>query len=93
MTDIVADFTNRTIFENGDLATGTSDDQNKRLLLLSEKGSVKEFPATCVGAASFLESEDQDGLIREIRAQFTADGMTVRSIKIDSGKLKIDAGY
>lgn len=93
MTDVLADFTAKTIFKNGDINTGVSDDQHKRLLLMSEKGAYKEFPATCVGAASFLEDESSDALIREVRLQFVADGQTVKSVKYEDGKLKVDSFY
>lgn len=93
MTDVLANFTTKTIFKNGDINVGLSDDQHKRLLLLSEKGAFKEFPSTCVGAASFLEDESEDALIREVRLQFVADGQTVNSVKIEDGKLKVDSSY
>jgi hypothetical protein len=79
--------------ENGDLVVGTSDQQHQRLLLLCDKGSFKEFPSTGVGASNFLEGEDPADFLREVRTQFTADGMTVRKIAFENNKLKIDARY
>jgi hypothetical protein len=93
MKDIVFDFQNKTMFANGDIRTGESDDQNKRLLLLCEKGSFKEFPTICVGAASYLEGEDNATFLREVRTQFQGDGMTVNKILIEEGKIKVDAKY
>jgi hypothetical protein len=93
MKDFLLNFNDQSIFENGDIRTGTTDQQNQRLLIECEKGSFKEFPATCVGAASFLESEDAAGFIREVRTQFQADGMTVKKILIEDSKLKVDASY
>jgi hypothetical protein len=93
MKDILADFENKTIFKNGDINTGRSDEQHQRLLLLCEKGSFKEFPATCVGASTFLENEDADGLIREVRLQFQADQMNVSSVNYKGQKLLVDAVY
>ncbi|MBT1702964.1 hypothetical protein [Chryseosolibacter indicus] len=93
MKDFLLDFENKRLFENGDIRTGESDNQNKHLLIVSEKASFKEFPATCVGAANYLESEDVSGLLREVRSQFTADGMTVNKVLIEDGKLKVDADY
>lgn len=93
MKDFLIDFENGSLFDNGDIRTGASDDQNKRLLLLCQKGSFKEFPATCVGAASYLEGEDSAALLREIRTQFQADGMTVNNLLIEDGQIKIDARY
>jgi hypothetical protein len=93
MNDFLIDFSAGSICKNGDLFTGESDDQNKRILIVTEKGSFKEFPATGVGAATFLENEDQAGLYREVRTQFIADGMTVNRLVIEDGKLKVDANY
>jgi hypothetical protein len=93
MTDFLIDTANGTLFANGDIRTGLSDNQHKRHLLLCQKGSFKQYPATGVGAADFLESEDEAGFLREIRAQFTADGMTVRELKLTGEKLEIDASY
>jgi hypothetical protein len=41
-----------------------------------------------------LESEDAAGLLREIRQQYTADGMTVNKLNLSAtGTLDIDASY
>lgn len=93
MKDFKLDFTAKTLFAGGDIRTGDTDEQNQRLLLQCEKGSFKEFPGTCVGAATYLEDEDNSDLLREIRTQFTADGMTVRKVVVEQGAIKIDAKY
>lgn len=81
---------NPTLFAHGDLMTGECGGQNKYLLLICEPGSFKEFPDTCVGVASFLEDENAQGLMREIRLQMSADGMAVNSVVIKEGKLIIE---
>ena len=93
MKDFRLDFESKTLFAGGDIRTGETDLQNMKLLVECEKGSFKEFPATCVGASSYLEAEDERDLLREIRTQFTADGITVNKIVVEEGKLKIDARY
>lgn len=93
MTDFLINAEDGSLFANGDIRTGLSDNQHKRHLLVCAKGSFKEFPATGVGAADFLESENEAALLREVRAQFTADGMTVRSIQMEDEKLEVDATY
>lgn len=80
-------------FENGDIKVGESDAQHQRLLLMTQKGSWKEFPTAGVGLASFLEDENPDGMIKEINQQFSGDGMTINKIAIEDGKLKVDADY
>lgn len=93
MKDFKLDFEAKTLFAGGDIRTGDTDKQNQHLLLMCEKGSFKEFPGTCVGAASYLEDENNADLLREIRTQFTADGMTISKIEVSEGKIKIDAKY
>jgi len=94
MKDFLLDTeTNDIAFKDGDLAFGEADQQNQMLLLVCEKGSFKEFPSTCVGASSYLEAEDPASFLREVRTQFTADGMTVRKIGFENNKLKVDASY
>ena len=93
MKDLLYNFDDGTIFKNGDLNVGECDQQNQQLLLVCEKGSFKEFPATCVGVQTYLESEDLSGLLREVVTQFTGDGMKVNAAVIANGKLDIDANY
>lgn len=78
---------------NGDLVTGISDQQHQQLLLLCNKGSFKENPASCVGLMNFLEAEDPAEMIREIKLQFSADGMDVKKAEITNGKLNVEAYY
>jgi hypothetical protein len=93
MKDFLINKADGTLFENGDIRTGTSDLQHMHHLLVCAKGSFKEFPATCVGAADYLESEEEAALLREVRSQFTADGMTVAKIEVKDEKIKVDASY
>lgn len=93
MKDIVYDKTTKKIFANGDLRTGDSELQHQELLIVCEPGSFKEFPATCVGAFGYLEDNDPGGFLREVRSQFLADGMKVKSITLENNRLKYDASY
>jgi hypothetical protein len=81
------------MIEDDDLSIGTSDKQHQLHLIMAEKGSIKQFPDAGVGAAMFLESEDQAGLLREISVQFTADGMDVKSVGVIDGKIAVNAPY
>jgi hypothetical protein len=81
------------VIENDDLVIGVSDKQHQLHLIMAEKGSVKQFPDAGVGAGSFLESEDQAGLLREISVQFTSDGMDVKSVGVIDGKIAVNAPY
>jgi len=93
MKDFLFDFANGTLFKNGDLNVGESDQQNQTLLVANEKGSLKQFPSACVGAASYLEDEDTQGLVNETRREFIGDGMKVNSIAINGSQLQVDANY
>lgn len=79
---------------NGDLVTGFSDLQHQQLLLVNNRGTFKEFPDTGVDAFGFLQDNNYNDLLAEIRRQFIKDGMTVNKISLDeSGQLNIDATY
>ncbi|HEY1166115.1 MAG TPA: hypothetical protein VGE90_13130 [Chitinophaga sp.] len=78
----------------GDLVTGFSDHQHQQLLLMTNRGNIKEFPAAGIDAFGYLQDNDTSALLREIRRQFTADGMEVKTINItNTGQLNIDAAY
>lgn len=93
MTDILLDDDLDLKIADGDFVIGVSDNQQQNLLLVCNKGSFKDVPDVCVGLQNYLESEDPAKMIAEINRQFTADGMDVKSIEINNGKLLIDAGY
>lgn len=78
----------------GDLNTGYSDLQHQELILINNRGNIKEFPVVGVDAFGYLQDNDTAALLQEIRKQFTADGMRVKTINItDDGQLNIDAVY
>lgn len=81
------------MIENGDLVVGNSDTQHQALLLLIEKGELKQFPTAGVGSIKYLEAEDNAALFREIRNEFTADGMQVNAVTMGLNGLTIDAFY
>ena len=95
MIDLLLDTTdNDLLFDaNGDIKTGDSDQQHQALLLLLDKGSLKENPDAGVGAFKYLESEEQAAFLRELRIQFTNDGMQVSKLAFDNNKLSVDAIY
>lgn len=81
------------VIKNGDFVIDDSDKQQQELLLLCNKGSFKENPAACVGLFNFLESEDRDALLKEIKLQFVSDGMEVKNVEFKDGKLITEAYY
>ena len=95
MKDFLIDYTPvmPTLFVGGDIAKGESSNQHKRHLLVCAKGAFKEFPNATVGAVDFLESEEEAAFLREVRSKYVEDGMIVSEIKIEDGKLKVNADY
>jgi hypothetical protein len=80
---------------DGDFIMTESTTQHQRQLLLNNKGDFKESPTVCVGAALFLDEDDgMQNLMREITAQYSADGMDVRSISLNArGEIVSNAAY
>ena len=66
---------------------------NQKNLILLEKTELKFTPMRGVGTKRFLEDHTPDNLAREIRQEFSTDGMTVKSVKIREGIINIDAAY
>ncbi len=94
MTDILLDTTtNDLLLQANDLKAGTCDQQHQALLLLFDKGSLKENPEAGVGAFKHIEAEDTAEFLREVRTQFAGDGMQINKIIFDNNKLLIDAPY
>lgn len=79
---------------NGDLDVGESTLQNQRLLLVAQKGEFKQHPKTGVGIESYLNAENPQDMLLEIRSQFELDGMKVESLKQTStGEINVIAHY
>jgi len=93
MNDFLIDDNTDLQIANGDLVVGLSDEQHQELLLICEKGSFKENVMVGVGATNYIEDEDQSNLLTEIRRQFLADGMMIKTLSVSNNKLIIDAGY
>lgn len=95
MIDILLDPDNNDLLldASGNIKIGNSDEQHQALLLLFDKGSLKENPDTGVGAFKYLEAEQPEEFLREVRMQFTMDGMEINQIVFENNKLSIDAPY
>lgn len=93
MYDIMLDPDLDIEIEGGDFAVGESTGQHQTLLLLSAKGEWKQTPARGVGVAVHIEAGDHAALARDIRSDFTADGMVVDSVELDGTNLNVEACY
>lgn len=70
--------------QNGHLALGDTMAQNQYLILMSQKGEVKEHPTLGVGIADMLNDNDVLSWKRKVRVGLQADGMEVDKLDIDS---------
>jgi hypothetical protein len=92
--DILLDDTLDLQIVNGDFVVGESTEQHQKILILADKAEFKEYPMRGVGVLRYLEEETPDNLAREIRQEFTIDGMTVNQIKIANDlTIQVDANY
>lgn len=96
MIDYMMDETGDMLLDdNGGYILGESTGQHQQLLLICQKGEFKENPDACVGIEDYLNGTDINGMVAEIRSQFTKDGMTVKQLRYDeqTGELTYDANY
>ena len=76
------------------LVVGNSVYQQQTLLLITQKGEIKQSPLVGVGISDFLlDDASNDALFQEIGTQFSGDGMRVFNMSIAQGKLDVDANY
>lgn len=75
------------------IVIGNTVAQNQKNLILIEKTELKFTPMRGVGAKRFLEDHTPDNLAREIRQEFSIDGMLVKTVKISEGIINVDAAY
>lgn len=91
--DILLDDNLDIAVEHGDFAVGESTGQHQTLLLLTNKGEWKQSPERGVGAVNFIETANPAELAREIRSDFSADGMYVSDVTVKGTKLDVEAAY
>lgn len=92
--DILLDENLDLVFKNGDFSIGESTAQHQKLLILSDKGELKANPKQGVGARKYLETHKPDDFAREIRQEFSIDGMSVDAISIGKNlEMNITAQY
>lgn len=93
MEDHLYDSNYDELVENGDEVWGDATKQHQEMLIALNKGEVKQFPTTCVGAMRFLDDEGPDELNREIRKECVRDGMTVKTLSSEGENIELDATY
>jgi hypothetical protein len=75
------------------LVVGNVTFQNQKILINATKGEIKEDPMSGVGASNYVESNDSEGFVREIRSQLTRDGQRVKSISVKIPAVRLEASY
>lgn len=93
--DEMIDSTGEEIHKDGDVFVSECTKQNQKLLIITEKGSLKHEPTAGVGVLSWILDElDSNDLKKEIQSEFEEDGMTVSSLEFKSlSDSKIKASY
>lgn len=75
------------------LVVGDTLRQNQALILLLHKGELKEWPAVGCGISDMLLDNDPIYWRTIIREQLEMDGQKVKSVKITTTGINIDATY
>lgn len=78
MKDILIDENFDLVIENGDLATGDSEQQSLQLLLKSNKGDFKYSPQSGFGIDNYIKETTNDlkQFERNLKVELEADGFT-----------------
>ena len=91
MKDIQLTNTFEPVIVNGDFAADENLKQAQMLLLHTNKGEWKEHPTMGVGIPNYIETYNMHELSREIREQYSQDGMKVSSVHISGTTLNVEA--
>lgn len=80
--------------ENGDFVVGESTAQHQKLLLMYNKGELRQYPRTGVGVISFINDDNLGDLYQEVIKHFKADDMDVQKLEIfPDGRMNVEAKY
>lgn len=92
MKDILLNIDNDLQIANGDFVAGESLNQQVGLLLLLNKGELKQHPLTGVGIYELINTESADDIKNAVREQLKDDGLKLRNFELNN-KLYITAEY
>lgn len=97
MEDFKLDDNKDLSFNKGDLNIDNTDQQNIELILLSHKGSFKEFPILGVGITDYLKSPEIISRLRlenEISNQLEYDNFEIKEADVNNlENIVIDGNY
>ncbi len=92
--DFILEDSSELKIKNGDLLIDESTGQHQGILILAEKGTIRQYGDAGVGAMGYLLSNESRELLREVSRQCLLDGMKVKAVKPGtSGEILIDADY
>lgn len=94
MFDIMLNQESDLEIANGDFVTAKSTHQHQRILLMAQKGDIRQFPSVGVGIETFLNAERPGDILVDIRSQFERDGMKVEQLSEGAtGSINVTAEY
>ena len=94
MEDILLDNDFDILILNGDLEVGEPTNQHQALILLYEKGHLRETPWLGVGLHSWLNDDGLIGLREEIQKMVELDGARVKRLEVyNNGKIELETEY
>ena len=79
--------------KDGDFVVAESTLQHQQLLILINKGMLREHPARCVGLPSWINDDRAGNLNAAIKREFETDGMKVVAVKAVGTAITTDAYY
>lgn len=92
--DFLLDDADDLDFEDGDFVVGESTEQHQQTILLASPGEVRAAPMVGVGLLGFLKEDTVTGeLLGKIKTEFEKDGMVIKKIAIENGKIIANADY
>jgi hypothetical protein len=80
------------LIEQG-LIIGNIVPQNQALILIMEKGELKEYPKFGVGINGIINDNELEYWKKEIVSMMEQDGMSLASLELTTEGLKIEGGY
>ena len=94
-TGILLDENGDIMIRNGSMVIGNTVLQNQYLILVSQKGEIKERPTLGVGISDMLGDDDVLEWKKRIREEFAKDDLKVNKIDLNlqTGDITVDAKY
>ena len=94
-TGILLDENGDIMVRNGSMVVGDTTKQNQYLIMIAQKGELKEFPTFGVGISDMLHDDDELEWKKRIGEEFEKDDLEVDNIDLDlqTGKIVVEAKY